>query len=173
MLHTELSADTRAVADLLSACPVGETVSHGAMTEAIGRDILRHRYILQAARRVAQRETGAVFVSERGTGLRRLSAQRATETVGTAARHHIRRTARRARSTLLAATSGANDLPADAQRRLAAEVSTLGLMEHLARDAMTTPKEDAPMKPQPVALTARDMLARLQAGTPRAALVEG
>jgi hypothetical protein len=166
MIQTELSADTRAIANLLGACPVGSTMTHGAMSAAIGRDILRHRHILQAARRVAQRENGAVFVSERRVGLRRLSAERATETVGTTARKHIRRTAGRARKTLLAATNGANDLPADAQRRLAAEVSTLGLMEHLARDVMTQPKPDAPTKPQPVAMTAREMLTRMGVVTP-------
>ncbi len=163
MIQTELSADTRAVADVLAACSVGGVTTFATMSAAIGRDITLRRYILTAARRVAQREAGAVFVSERAVGLRRISAERATETVGSTARKHIRGTARRAKSALLAATNGVNDLPAAAQRRLAAEVSTLGLMEHLARDVMTAPKEDAPMKPQPVALTARDMLARIGA----------
>lgn len=163
MILTELSADARAIADVLIACSVGDTVTHRAMTATIGRDITKHRHILDTARRVAQREAGAVFVSERGIGLRRLSAERATETVGTAARKHIRRTAGRARKTLIAATNGANNLPPEAMRRLAAEVSTLGLMEHLARDAVTKPREDSPTKPTPVAITARALLERIGA----------
>lgn len=161
MIQTELSADTRAVADVLVACSVGGVTTFATMSAAIGRDITLRRYILTAARRVAQREAGAVFVSERAIGLRRISAERATETVGSTARRHIRRTARRAKSALLAATNGVNDLPPVAQRRLAAEVSALGLIEHLSRDAASKPSDDAPTKPQPVAVTARDMLARI------------
>lgn len=158
MIQTELSADTRAIADMLASCPVGELITLAAMSAAIGRDVTTCRHIVQSARKVAQREGGAVFSVERAVGLRRMSAERVTETVGATARGHIRRTAGRARRTLLAATAGSNDLSPEAQRRLAAEVSVLGLMEHLSRDSVTKPAPDAPIKPTPVAVTARTLL---------------
>lgn len=158
MIQTELSADTRTLADMLAACPVGEAVTLAGMSDAIGRDVTTCRHIVASARKVAQRESGAVFSVERGIGLRRMSAERVTETVGATARGHIRRTASRAKRTLLAATAGANDLSPEAQRRLAAEVSVLGLMEYLSRDNVTKPTADAPTKPTPVAVTARNLL---------------
>ncbi len=161
MLQTEISADTRSIADLLIACPVGEMVTLAAMSEALGRDITACRHIAASARRIAQRECGAVFTTERGRGLRRLSPERVIETIGPAARTHIRRTARRARRTLLAGTAGTNSLPAEAQRRLAMEASVLGLMEHIARDSTATAKPTSPTKPMAVAVTARMLLSTI------------
>jgi hypothetical protein len=159
MIQTELSADTRVVADLLIAAPVGELVALAAVSALIGRDILTCRHVLQNARRVAQREAGAVFTAERGVGLRRMSAERAIEVIGPNARKHVRRTAAKARRALIAATDGANQLSDDAMRRRAAEISALGLMEHIARDVTVKPAADAPTKPTPVAITARQLFA--------------
>lgn len=155
MIQTEISADARAVADLLINCPVSELITLAAVSAVIGRDIRTCRHILATARRVAMREAGAVFTTEPRAGLRRLSAERATEVIGPNARRHIRKTAGKARRALVAATEGANDLPDDAMRKRAAEISALGLMEHIARDAAVKPAADAPTKPQPVAITAR------------------
>ena len=159
MIQTELSPDARTVADVLIACPVGELVTLAAMSAAIGRDITGCRHVLATARRVAMREVGAVFTTEPRTGLRRLSAERATEVIGPNARQHIRRTAGKARRALVAATDGANDLSDSALRRRAAEISALGLMEHIARDVTVKPSSDAPTKPTPVAVTARNLFA--------------
>lgn len=161
MISTELSADARAVANLLSSVSVGDLATFATISAAIGRDITTCRHVLAAGRKVAERESGAVFATERGKGLRRLSAERATETVGSAARAHIRTTARRASRTLVAATSRMNDLPPAVQRRLSAEISALSLVEHLVRDAAVRPVENGPLKPTPVAVTARAMMAAL------------
>lgn len=166
MIQTEISADARAIADILIACPVGEVISLATASSAIGRDITKCRHILATARRVALREAGAAFSTEPRNGLRRLSAERATEVIGPSARRHIRKAAGRARKVLIAATEGANDLSPDAQRRRAAEISALGLMEHIARDNITRPSETASTKPMPVAITAQEFLARIQAKSP-------
>lgn len=155
MIQTDLSPDARAIADLLINCPIGELVTLAAASEAIGRDITACRHVLATARRVAMREAGAVFTTEPRAGLRRMSPERATEVIGPNARRHIRKTASKARRALVAATEGANNLTDEALRRRAAEISSLGLMEHIARDAAVKPAPDAPTKPQPVAITAR------------------
>jgi hypothetical protein len=83
--------------------------------------------------------------------------------VGQAARQHIRRTAGRARRTMVAGTARRNDLQPDAQRRLAAEVSAMSLIEHVTQDARVKPGIDAPTAPTPVAITAQRLLASLAA----------
>jgi hypothetical protein len=155
MLTTELSADARAVADVLIATPVGELASLPALSAAIGRDITACRHVLATARRVAEREAGAVFACEPRAGYRRVSAEAAAQVVGGAARGHIRRAARRARRSIVEATKRANDLTPEAMRRASAEITVLGMMEHLSRDAVALPKADAPAKPEPVAIAAR------------------
>lgn len=159
MLHTELSADARTLADMLIACPIEDVITHDAMSSAIGRDVTLCRHVLATARRVALREVGAFFTAERSVGLRRVSAERATEIIGPNARKHIRKTAGKARRSLIAATETANDLPDDAMRRRAAEISALGLLEHISRDAPLRKATENTLKPLPVAVTARSFLA--------------
>ena len=161
MLVTELSAETRAVADLLAATPVDAGVTMAELSQAIGRDITKCRHVIAAARRVAMRESGAVFSSERGVGYRRLSPDRASLVLGPGARKHIRRTARHAQRGLIAATSRSNDLPPETQRRISAEISVLGLVEHLSRDKVMVPADDASLKPMPVAVAAKEFFSRI------------
>jgi hypothetical protein len=161
VIATELSAEARAVADLLAQCPVGEVVTLAAMSAAIGRDIRTRRFVISTARRVAEREAGAVFTTERGAGYRRIDAARVADVIGTTARRHIRATARRSARTLNEGTRRLNDLPADVQRKVAAEMSVLGLLEHMARDKEVKIAPDGPMKPQPVAVTARAFLSAM------------
>jgi prophage DNA circulation protein len=161
MLITELSADARAVADLLLACPIGETVSLASMSDAIGRDIRKHRHIIVTARRVAEREAGAVFASVRGVGYQRLDAERTVAVVAPAARKHIARSAKRAARSLNASMSKANDLPMDVRRRAVHELGVLGIIEHAARERVKTLPDEAPTRPEPVAVVARRWLARM------------
>jgi hypothetical protein len=165
MLITELSADARVVADLLLACPIGETVSLASMSDAIGRDIRKHRHIIVTARRVAEREAGAVFASVRSVGYKRLDAERAVAVVAPAARKHIARSARRTSRAISAAVDKANDLSMDVRRRAVHELGILGIIEHAARERVRTLREDGPIKPEPVALVAKRWLARMTGGT--------
>jgi len=158
MIETDLSPDARALADLLVACPIGSVITYNQMTAAIGRDITACRHVLARARQVALREVGAAFVVEVRVGLRRMSAEEVVTTTGPVARQHIRRTARRALKTLASATKAQNDMPPEMQRRLSAEQSSMALLEHITRDRVVAPKDDAPTKPTPVAVTARALL---------------
>ena len=162
MLITDLSPDARVIADMLIACPIGEIVTYRALSDAIGRDITRCRHIFYAANRVAQREAGAVFVTMVRQGYRRLETVNIAPTVGPAARHHIRRTARKARRIMVAGTVRMNDMKPEDQRKLAAEISAMGLIEHVAQDSRVKVDQDAPTAPTPVAITAQRLLASLQ-----------
>jgi len=155
---TEISADARALADHLAAVPIGGTVTLSDMSRVIGRDMARHRHIFYSAARVLARESGAQFASVRNIGYKRLSATRAVEIVGPSARRRIRRAARSGRLSLAATIAGANDLTPDVMLRASSEIATLGLIEHLARDATTRNAAPAPAAPEPVAMTARRLL---------------
>lgn len=158
MLIHEISPEVRAVAELLMKCQPNEIVTFDEMSAAIGRSIFKRRHIIVSARRVAERENGAVFTSERSIGYKRLEAIAVADVVGTSARAHIRKSARRGVRSILHGTRRANDLPPEIQRKVAAEMSTLGLIEHISRDSNVKPNAEAPTKPQPVAVTARALL---------------
>ncbi len=164
MITTDLSADARALADLLIAEPVGSIVTLERLSKTIGFPIAARRHALYAAIRVAEREAGAVFTCERGIGYRRLSVQEIADQVGSTARHRIRGTARRARRTLLAGTAKQNDMAPALARRIAAEANTLALINHIAQDKQVRADETAPAKPEPVAITARRMMAAITGG---------
>jgi hypothetical protein len=59
----------------------------------------------------------------------------------------------------------ANDLSMDVRRRAVHELGILGIIEHAARERVKTLREDAPIKPEPVALVAKRWLARMTGGT--------
>ncbi|MCX7373878.1 MAG: hypothetical protein NTW56_15825 [Alphaproteobacteria bacterium] len=160
MIQTELSADTRAVADMLAACPIDGTISLQAISDRIGRDVRRYRHVLAAAMRVASRERGALFVTIRGHGYQRLPTDRAAEVLGPAARKHIRGTARRTRRKLEHSMARANDMAPDARLRATREIGVLGVLEHITRDA-TAAKAAASDKPEPVAVVAKSLLAAM------------
>lgn len=161
MIPSKVSIETRALADQLIATPVGDVVTLSGLSRAIGRDVGRCRHLLYAALNIVRRESGAVFASERGVGYRRLSVEDTILKTGSTARTKIRRTARRARRVLADGTRSANELALDMQRKAAAEFSSLALLEHLARDKVVSPTSTDPIKPTPVAVTARVMLSRI------------
>ena len=165
MIPNTISADTTAIADKLLSVPVGECISLAILSDALGRDITKARHLLYSAFRVVRRDNGFIFTTVRGIGYRRLSAKGVTDFVGTSARAHIRRTARKAKATIEDGIRHANDLPPDIQRKAMSEISSLALLEHIAKDAMVKPQNDSPMKPEPVAITARRFLARIGAYT--------
>lgn len=162
MIATDLSADARRCADLLAATPRGETVSFATVTATIGRDINRCRHVLHTALRVAERETGACFASVRGVGYRRLAPEEIVK-VGQTARARIRGYARRGRRTIQAGLAGANDLTPETQRQTAAELSSLGLLEHIARDRSLPAISETDVRPLTVADTAKAFMEKIGA----------
>ena len=72
-IMTDISPDTVALAEALSATPVGETITYETLSAAIGRDVREHAvHLLHSAFRIVQRDHGAVFsnIRLRGTGFR-------------------------------------------------------------------------------------------------------
>lgn len=157
MIATELHPDTRTLIDLLLASPVGQIVTLGAMSEAIGRDIERCRYVLYSAIRNVERTHGAVFSCIRKEGYRRLPAEDIA-TIGKTARERIRHTARRTVKTLEAGLAGANDVPNEVRVKVLREQSALAMIEHVTRERNLPVVPEASNKPLPVAVTGREFL---------------
>jgi hypothetical protein len=163
MIVTEISPDTRALANRLLAVPLGGAISYADLSAAIGRDVRTEntRYLIYGAMRVTQREAGAIFANDRGKGYVRLSPDDAHK-VGNTARSRVRRIARHATKQISAALARANAVAPESQRKANAELSALGLLEHVAKDRHVVPAE-TDEAPTPVAITARRFLERIGA----------
>lgn len=154
MLTTEISPDVEALVAALADVSPGSAITYQQLTDVIGRDVQKHRHLIDSARRIAQREHGAVFSVEIGVGLSRLTLEQ-LPTVGSTARSRIRSTARRGAKALRQGSARANDIPPEVQRKLNAEISSLALVEHIASDKQAAPVEVHDQRPEPVALMAR------------------
>ncbi len=162
MLDTTISLETAALIEALTAVPLGATATYADLSRAVGRDVTTlARSGLASARRIAAREHGAVFVPVRGLGLRRLPPEEAPE-IGAAGRRKVRRAARNATRTMLRLAESSNGLPPEAQRKLAAEVAALGLIEHVSGDKPAAAIEAARAEGGPAVMTPA-MTARLLA----------
>lgn len=159
----KLTRETRLLADSLVAVPIGGQISYRELTALVGVDVPRRaRHCLYAARQLALNESGAVFDTERGKGLRRLVAEEIPH-LGSSARKHIRLSVRRTRQTMSKAMENFNDVDPVVRRQQLAEAAVLGLVEILARDR-TVQKMERRSDPLPVADTARVLLRLIGAG---------
>lgn len=156
-----LTQETRILADLLSAVPLGASVAYATLSSAVRFDVRKRRYCLGRARRMALDETGAVFDTRRNYGLVRLTPGQ-IPSIGSAARKHIRRTARRSNHAMQRAMSGVNDVDPKIHRRYLDESAILALVERLASQRYIRRIEER-AKPLPVPQVARLMFGLLGA----------
>lgn len=128
----QLSIDARLLTDRLLKTPIGQVATYADLSETISRDVTSAtgRGALRTARRVAQREKGAVFDCVRNVGLKRLDDVGIVEgsTMTTA---RIRRTARRGMERL-AAVQNFDGMPNAAKIQHNATMSVLGAIRSLA-----------------------------------------
>ena len=157
MIALDLHADTRRIIDLLLRTPRGEVVTLAAISARIERDITQCRHLLYSALHHVERENGSVWALIRGKGYRRMEPDEIPK-IGQTARARIRRTARRGIRSMEAGILGANDLSNETRRKILAEQSVLGLMEHLARERSLPSIGDDESKPLPIATTAKSFL---------------
>jgi hypothetical protein len=87
------SAQTEKIVELLRAASIGATVTYGALSDAIGEDVQRHRHYLISATRILEGE-GVLFRTETNIGVRRIAAHE-LPAVGQEAINRTRRTAKR------------------------------------------------------------------------------
>lgn len=97
------SAESQAIAKLLSSVPVGNTITYEEAIAATGeKSLSKVRGFLQTARRAVFRESGIVFDAVCRVGMKRLSdSEKVSATKGRL--HRIRKAAVRANETLASA----------------------------------------------------------------------
>jgi len=154
MISTEISPDVAALVTVLRSVSPGASITYSVLSAALGRDVTQCRYLLVSAQRIAAREYGAVFASERRVGYVRLTTDQLPG-VGSTARTRVRRTARKAAKLIRFGADRANVIEPEAQRKMNAELSSLALIEHIATDKAATPVPAHDTRAEPVAVTAR------------------
>jgi len=154
MISTEISPDVSALAEALRRVSPGSLITFDALSKTIGRDITRCRHLLVSARRIAARDYGAVFGSERGAGYVRLTINQLPG-IGSTARTRVRRVARMGAKFIRFGADRANIVEPETQRKLNSELSSLALIEHIATDKAATPVPAHDTRVEPVAVTAR------------------
>lgn len=160
--HDRLSPVTRRLIEVLRTVPLRATVSYAELAARAGADVTAaHSGHLASALRILERDEGCVFLTQRGTGLRRLAPAEAPD-VGRRARTRIRRAADAGAARIRALVATANGLPADAAAAVTREIATLGLLAEAARDREPEAPEAA--APPDVADLARRLAARLTKG---------
>ena len=157
MISTEISPTVRALVDALVSVSPGELITYRALSAAIGQDVREVSHLLLRARDIAGRDHGALYGTERGVGYVRLTTEQLPG-VGATLRASVRRRTRRVSSRLSMAASRVNDMPAETARKINAELSVLGLLNHLSGDKRAEPAAAHDHRPEPVAITARRLL---------------
>ncbi len=125
----ELAAAIEALKLRLEELPIGETASYAKLCEVAGFDVTRRRHALNRARRRAEEDSGGLFETVRGLGVRRLPSASVPD-VGLAAIRRVRRAAARGAARL--GTVRANDMTETDMHRLLAHKSQLGAIALVA-----------------------------------------
>jgi hypothetical protein len=157
MISTEISPDVSALVNVLDGVAPGSTVTYQELSATIGRNIKSCYWMVLQAKKIAARDHGAVFGTQRKVGFRRLTTEE-LHTVGNTARAMIRRRSRVAAKLIRQGAAKANDVSPEATRRMNAELSALGLIGEIAKDEAAKPVETHDQRPEPVAVIAKRML---------------
>ncbi len=125
------SSDAKVLADLMRNVGVGSTLTYGAMSEAIGRDVTTDRGLIYTAKGIVQREERMVFDSVYRHGIKRL-ADSDIVNLGDRARVRVRRIARRASQAITCVDY--DTMPREAQVKHNTALSMLGVMVELGSE---------------------------------------
>lgn len=130
----ELSIDTQTLERELMLIAIGDVVTYGQLTRAIGRDVQNGAsHLLASARHRVQRDHALCFEPVRGEGLKRLNDESIVGTVA-AAFGRVRNIARRG-SRRLACVQNFDALPNDLKVRHNVAASIFGVLGHVTKDS--------------------------------------
>lgn len=131
----ENAADIEAMSAALEATSVGSLCTYAALSDAIGRDCRERQWLLRSAIKQAEQNTGGLFATVRGEGIKRLASDELPN-VGADALRKTRRTARRAIKRMEGVR--ANDLPQEEAQKMLAYRAQLGAVSMIS-DGRKTP----------------------------------
>lgn len=131
----------RRIAELLKALVPEETISYEEIEQAVGKPRAECRYMIQAAKRIASRELGAVFKPVRGVGYRRLHPEE-LHSVGT---EHLQRAGKTCKNGQVKIKNGlrfTNGMSPSAQARASQKLAHLGIVQHMTKQEWQPPLDD-------------------------------
>jgi hypothetical protein len=142
-----------AVAERLMETSIDQIVNYEVLAAAADcDDIDQARWIVMAALKLVNKESGAVFANERKIGYRRLSSEAGVKHAGEKGLKRTRSAARNGQRVLTNAIHHANDLSPTEQRTANQRLAVFGLVEHLTRAKIVkTMPDQAPERPDPLA----------------------
>lgn len=130
---TTNAAIIRDLADLLKRTDIGATVTFSEMDKATGYHVKRdYPFLIPAARKLANQETGALFDSVRGEGYVRLPNE-STDAVGAKIARRSRRGLNRGVTMLGNTVRLSNDMSPEAVLQTFARMNQLGLAAAMLR----------------------------------------
>lgn len=136
----------RRIADRLAEASADELVTHEQLRALVPGDLRRpyHTLVIDA-KKLVNREYGAIFATVRKEGYRRLDRAVGVEYAGSQPMGRIRKLARRSRVVLGNAVHHANDLTPSQRRAAFQSDQVLGMVEHLTHrnTIKTMPEEPA------------------------------
>lgn len=166
-IQLTLHPETQILVDALSKVPLGQMITYKNLSELIGIDVTGPaRQRLVSARRVALRDYGAAFGTERATGLIRLHPDQAPG-LGASARLKIRRASSRARKAMISVAEHSNGLSPEASRRMSAEMSAHGLIAEITKEKTIKAAMGRSEKIAPPAKMAETFLNHIRGKSPR------
>lgn len=123
-----------AIVKALTAIPVGQIITYKDLSAIVGKNVQSDdgRFLLIRARRLAEKQTGTLFATVFGQGIKRLPADEAAG-VGSDARQRIRRSANRTYARL--SDIRYNDVAPETRARIDAERSLMGAISAIATQA--------------------------------------
>jgi hypothetical protein len=157
-----LPAETEAtkILELLRECPIGEIVTYKDMNAVIGRDIKKNRYAWLRANRLFNEECGAIFVSVRGEGYRRIRDDEAPIIVAPVL-HRQRRSLHRLQKTLKNTYEKSNSLSDEDRRGITRQRTHLLLACHILQ-ARHAPEIDPLIRAPDPALIAKECFQKMR-----------
>lgn len=156
---TSNETDIVALVAALAETAIGSTIEYHALSKTIGADVRLRRHLLRSAIRRLNDDQGAIFANVKNVGYKRLAAAE-TGLIGSNARRKMRHTARNASKTMANSLNRANDLPADVQRKVVAEIATMSMIAHLTKEAVVKAQTNHD-KPPPLAESLRGVMAHI------------
>lgn len=124
--------DTLTIARVFASCSIGELVTFDQISDAVGWNILKRRYMIYAAKELAAKEHGASFETVRGSGFRRVPGREGIVGEFTTRMAQTRRGQRKTSRHIGYVVERTNDLDPETLRLAARYRSVLGLIEHIA-----------------------------------------
>lgn len=160
LLPASSSTIAQQLADAFREVPAGGTITYANMTDILGFPIKNRTYLIPKARKLANREAGALFRNIPLVGYERLPSSETSIYLD----RGLRLVRNRSRSFFVEARHAveqANDMPAQVEKDVYARLSVLGLITHLTYKR-NLPAPPTAEKPPPVSETVRASVAALR-----------